>query len=83
MPKPKRVDELSEQLRADYRACFKGESGHRVLADLARISRFADATYLAGDAAQYRDGCRSIVLHIFDACGLLDLDGWIKEFAKK
>lgn len=83
MPELRRVDELSEQLKADYQACFKGESGHRVLADLARVGCLADSSYLPGDQSQYRDGRRSIVEHIFNACGLLSLDTWMREVSKK
>lgn len=83
MPEPQRVDELAEQLKADYRACFMGASGHRVLADLARLGCLAESGYVPGDASQFRDGCRHVVLHIFQACGLLSLDTWMREFHKE
>jgi hypothetical protein len=76
---------LAEQLQADYRACFLGASWDRVLADLARLGFMAETTFVPGDPCHsaFREGARSVVLHIFGACDLLALDRWMKQFKAK
>lgn len=80
-----KLQEAAEQLKADYKACFLGGSGHRVLADLARVGFLGETTHVPGDAfhSAFREGARAVVLHIFDACDMLSLDKWLDQFGKK
>jgi hypothetical protein len=79
------IADLAAQLKADYRSCFLGRSGHRVLADLARVGYLAETSFVPGDPgySAFREGSRAVVLYIFDACDMLGLDKWVDQFGAK
>jgi len=85
MPEREAVQRAEALLREDYKSCFQGPSGDRVLADLARLGRMGETTFVPGDPgySAFREGMRAVVLHIFDAVGLLDLGKWADQFKEE